>query len=194
MNEFLAVIVAFAATLDELGIPYAIVGSVASSAHGEQRATADADFIVDLSDDQAVALARKLGDSHYIDIRSIRRAIAHSRSFNVIDLATMFKLDIYVVSGRPKEMRRLANARTTQVSAGVDPLVRIASPEDTVVSKLRWFRRGGEVSEKQWTDVLGVLRVQRGRLDVDELARAADEEGVRDLLDRAVAQIDEEER
>lgn len=194
MNEFLAVIVAFVATLDELGIPYAIVGSVASSAHGEQRATADADFIVDLNDDQAVALATKLGDSHYIDLASIRRAIAHSRSFNVIELTSMFKLDLFVVSGRPTEMRRLANARTTQLSAGVDPLVRIASPEDTVVSKLRWFRRGGEVSEKQWTDVLGVLRVQRGRLDIDELARSADEEGVRDLLDRALDQIDEEER
>lgn len=194
MNEFLAVIVAFAATLDELGIRYAIVGSVASSAHGEQRATADADFIVDLNDDQAVALAKKLGDSHYIDLASTRRAIAQSRSFNVIDLATMFKLDLYAVSGRPNEMRRLANARTTQLSAGVGPLVSIASPEDTVVSKLRWFRRGGEVSEKQWTDVLGVLRVQRGLLDVEELARAADDEGVRDLLDRAIAQVDDEER
>jgi hypothetical protein len=194
VNEFLAVFVAFAATLDELGIPYAIVGSVASSAHGEQRATAGADFIVDSNDDQAVALAGKLGDSHYIDLASIRRAIAQSRSFNVVELATMFKLDVYVVSGRANEMHRLANSRAAQLASDMAPLVRIASPEDTIISKLRCFRRGGEVSEKQWTDVLGVLRVQRGRLDVEYMERAAGEERVRDLLDRAVAQIDEEER
>ncbi len=194
MNSYLQTVVAFATTLKELGIPYAIVGSVASSAHGEQRATNDADFLADLRDEQAVALVARLGDEYYIDLASVRRAISHSRSFNVIELASMFKIDVFVVGGRASRQVELANARAASLGAEAPGDVMVASPEDTVVAKLQWYRKGGEVSEKQWNDVLGVLRVQRGRLDDDYLFATADEQRVRDLLDRAVAQVEAEER
>jgi len=194
VNSYLQTVVAFATTLKELGIPYAIVGSVASSAHGEQRATNDADFLADLRDEQAVALVARLGDEYYIDLASVRRAISHSRSFNVIELASMFKIDVFVVGGRASRQVELANARAASLGAEAPGDVMVASPEDTVVAKLQWYRKGGEVSEKQWNDVLGVLRVQRGRLDDDYLFATADEQRVRDLLDRAVAQVEAEER
>jgi hypothetical protein len=61
----------------------------------------------------------------------------------------------------------------------------VQAPEDAVLSKLDWYRRGGEVSENQWRDVLGMLRQQAERLDVGYLRMWAGELGVADLLDRA---------
>ncbi len=65
----------------------------------------------------------------------------------------------------------------------------VASAEDTVLAKLEWFRRGGETSERQWWDILGILRVTTG-LDRAYLRRWADSLGVTDLLDRALAAVD----
>jgi hypothetical protein len=64
----------------------------------------------------------------------------------------------------------------------------VASAEDTLLAKLEWYRMGGEVSERQWRDVLGVLKVQAGGLDLEYLRRWARELGVDDLLERALAQ------
>ena len=66
--------------------------------------------------------------------------------------------------------------------------MRVATPEDTVLHKLRWFRDGGEVSQRQWMDAVGVLEVQVDRLDREYLARWARELGVSDLLERALGE------
>jgi len=63
----------------------------------------------------------------------------------------------------------------------------IASPEDTVLAKLVWFRKGGEVSDRQWHDILGILKVQSKRLDFDYLRNWAARLSVSDLLERAMA-------
>jgi len=64
----------------------------------------------------------------------------------------------------------------------------VASPEDTVLAKLEWFRAGGETSERQWADVVGVLKTLAGRLDEAYLKRWAAALGVEDLLERALAE------
>lgn len=61
----------------------------------------------------------------------------------------------------------------------------LASPEDVVFQKLAWFRRGRQVSDRPWRDVLGVLKVQGERLDAAYLHRASASMGVEDLLERA---------
>ncbi len=66
--------------------------------------------------------------------------------------------------------------------------VSVASAEDTLLAKLEWYRMGGEVSERQWRDVLGALKVQAGALDLEYLHRWASELGVDDLLERALTQ------
>ena len=106
----------------------------------------------------------------------------------------MLKIDVFVAGRRGFSQRQLERAHMSTFGGALEVPVPIASPEDTVVAKLRWYRKGGEVSERQWNDVLGVLRVQRGRLDETYLNETADEERVRDLLERAVAQVEAEER
>ena len=61
----------------------------------------------------------------------------------------------------------------------------ITSAEDVVLRKLRWFDDGGQVSDRQWRDILGVLRTQAGRLDDAYLDSTAREVGLADLLERA---------
>jgi hypothetical protein len=62
----------------------------------------------------------------------------------------------------------------------------VATPEDTLLAKLEWYRSGGEVSERQWRDVLGIMMVQGNKLDLAYLRQWAKELKVSDLLERAL--------
>lgn len=130
-------------------------------------------------------------DAFYVDAESIRDAVQHRRSFNVIHLETMFKVDVFVRKQRPFAQAQFER-RTDQVVA-TDPerTAYVASPEDIVLSKLEWYRMGGEVSDRQWRDVLGVLKVQGERLDLAYLRRWADALKVADLLERALTEARE---
>jgi len=174
--------------LEALGVPYLIGGSLASAVHGVVRTTLDADLLADLQLEHAEPLAQALGTAFYVDVESIRDAIRRRSSFNVIHLETMFKVDIFILRQRPFDQTQLQR-RTKQVIA-TDPEreVYVASAEDTVLAKLEWYRRGGEVSDRQWQDVLGVLRVQGSRLDLAYLQHWATSLGVSDLLAKALAE------
>ena len=85
-----------------------------------------------------------------------------------------------------EEQFRRARLQILSVEPKIEVVV--ATAEDTILAKLEWYRKGGEVSERQWRDVLGVLKVQAGALDVDYLYRMADELGVKDLLEKALTE------
>lgn len=114
--------------------------------------------------------------------------MARQSCFNAIHLETHFKVDIFPRKAGGTDGELLARARPVVVGERPEETVRIATPEDVVVQKLAWYRRGDEVSDLQWRDVLGVLKDQGGGLDRAYLARASTALGVADLLARALEQ------
>ncbi len=177
--------------LDDLGVRYHVGGSVASSAHGIARATLDVDIVADLKRDHARAFAEGLESDYYVDEHIVAEAIGRCGSFNVIHLATMIKIDVFVLKTREYDKRAFERMIPDTLEEGENArLFFLASPEDTILNKLEWYRTGGEVADRQWRDVLGVLKVQAKDLDMDYMRHWAHEIDVDDLLDRAVKEAD----
>ena len=188
MNEpdLLAALEPVLATLRRLGVRHFVGGSIASSAHGVPRASIDADVVAELLPSHANPVATSLRDSYYVPAARVVDAIDQRRSFNVIHLETMVKVDVFVSRDRPFDRRAFERVQSAPVEGG--GAIPVSSPEDTLLAKLEWFRRGGEVSERQWTDVLGLLRTG-GHLDANYLRDGARELEVEDLLRRAVDEV-----
>jgi len=186
LAEQIAVTMMIADGLDALGVPYAIGGSFASALHGVMRATMDADLVADLRPEHAESLAQELGDAFYADVEMMRDAARCHGSFNVIHLETMFKVDVFVAKPRPFDRSQLTRRQLHLLSENPERYAYVATAEDIVLSKLEWYRMGGEVSDRQWRDVLGVIKVQGDRLDHDYLRRMAAELSVTDLLEQAL--------
>lgn len=174
--------------LEELNTPYLIGGSFASSAHGIARATMDVDILASIPAKQATAFAAKLEPEFYADEQAIRNAIMAKRSFNVIHLDTGFKVDVFVSKRDLFDVKQLERRKLRIVTRDPERSVYVASPEDTILSKLRWYRLTNVESERQWNDVLGVMTVKADDLDLDYLRRWAGELEVLDLLERALSQ------
>jgi hypothetical protein len=174
---------------DALGIAYVVGGSVASSLYGVPRLTRDVDLVADIRLAHADAIASALIDEFYVDADMIRDAVRRRASFNVIHLPTMFKADVFILKNDAWSHEEMARARTQDLEVPDGKVaVRFASPEDTLLHKLVWYKLGNEVSDRQWGDVLGVLEVQGDTLDQDYLDRWAPELEVTSLLERARAQ------
>ncbi len=188
LSEPLAVTFTVIDVLDTLGIPYLLGGSFASSAQGAARATLDADLVADLRPEHVEPFVAALRDAFYLDSDTVRSAVLNRGSFNLIHLQTMFKVDVFVYKGRPFDRMQFERRQATQLSVDPPRTAYLSSPEDTVLAKLVWYRLGEEVSDRQWRDILSVLRVQAGLLDVPYLHRWAEELAVNDLLARAFEQ------
>lgn len=169
--------------LDELGIRYFAVGSVASSVHGVARFTQDVDIVAELDDRRIGALANRLGSEFYMDAGEARSAVAAGRAFNLIHLRKAYKFDLFPLTSafHANEMAR-SNEQEWRIPEESAVRLRVASAEDTVLSKLAWYRDGGEVSDRQWHDVLGIAA--RAELDWEYMREWAARLGVADLLER----------
>jgi hypothetical protein len=172
--------------LEKLGVSYFIGGSLASTLYGMVRTTQDSDIIADLSTEHTPLLMDALQNEFYMDDEMIANAIVHHSSFNIIHRESMFKVDVFIPCARTFLKMQFSRARKEILSSDPQMAAVVASPEDTLLAKLEWYRLGGEVSERQWRDVLGILKVQAGTLDVDYLHRMAGELQVEDLLARAL--------
>jgi hypothetical protein len=186
LTEPIAVTTLVTDILENLGVTYAIGGSLASAVHGVMRATMDADLVADLQIEHIEPLAQALGDAFYADVEMMREAVRHHSSFNVIHLDTMFKVDVFVA--KPREFDRSQLARRQSCILSEDPLRRayITSAEDIVLAKMEWYHIGGRTSDRQWRDILGVMKVQQPQLDHSYLRHMATTLGVGDLLEQAL--------
>jgi len=186
LPEQIAVTMLVADALEALGVPYAIGGSFASALHGVMRATMDADLVADLRQEDLAPFVQALGGLFYANAEMMREAIGQHRSFNLIHLDSMFKVDVFVARPRDFDRAQLARRQLHLLSEDPERRAYVASAEDTVLAKLEWYRMGGEVSDRQWRDALGVLKVQGLRLDSVYMRHMAAGLGVKDLLERAL--------
>src|SRR2546425_2404732 len=141
---------------EELGVPYYIGGSVASSTYGESRPTQDVDIVADLQFQHVRPLVKQLEAEYYIDADAVRDAIRHRSSFNAIHNNTMLKVDVFIPKSRQFSQQERLRARPGVLLEGTRPFY-FSSPEDIILNKLEWYRMGDGVSTRQWKDMLGIL-------------------------------------
>jgi hypothetical protein len=184
-----ASIVDFFQRLDRLEVPYFVGGSVASSAHGNPRQTNDVDIIVRLAASHAARFADEFERDFMLSRQSIEETLETNepyRSFQIINFDSLVRIDCFVPLDEPFANSEFERRQLQDVFPGLK--VYVASPEDVVLRKLLWFQLGGKVSDRQWNDIVGVLEVQKGRLDEAYLDSWADRLGIRDMLDEARSQ------
>jgi hypothetical protein len=187
LSEPLQVTLKVAAVFDRLGIQYLVGGSLASAVYGVARATMDADLVADIHPALIPALVSAWEGEFYIDAEMIRDAIYHCSNFNLIHLETMFKVDVFLLKQRPFDLNQME--RRISQAMGDEPEERayFSTAEDIILAKLEWYRAGGETSERQWRDILGVLNLQSDRLDFQYLQNWASRLGIQDLWRKALA-------
>ena len=185
--DLIAALTPVVEVLERLDVAHQLGGSVASSAYGQARATMDVDLVARLDESHVRPVVDALQEAYYVDEGAMREAILGRSSFNLIHQATMMKVDVFVPKDRPYDAEALRRRRRDRLDE--TPGARefcVATPEDVVLSKLEWYDLGGRVSERQWSDVLGVLRVQGDAIDEAYLRRWAAELRVADLLESAL--------
>lgn len=185
-NEPIEVTLKVTALLEQLRVPYLIGGSLASTLYGRVRTTQDADIIAQLQQEHIRPFVLSLQDEFYLDEEIIAQAIRRRSSFNLIHRDTMFKVDVFIPRPRPYLHSQLARAQRQSFPFADRMSAVFAGPEDTILSKLEWYRLGGEASDRQWLDVLAILKMRKEELDIDYLRKWADELLIADLLQRAL--------
>jgi len=187
-NEPIEVTLKVTNVLENLGVPYLIGGSLASTLYGMVRTTQDSDIITEMRLEHIQPFIAALESEFFIDEEMIAESIQRNASFNIIHRDSMFKVDVFIPQPRPFHRSQLARAQRQRFDLEAVISANFASAEDTILSKLEWYRMGGEVSDRQWRDVLGVLKTRAGELDVDYLRKWAEALKVSDLLERALTE------
>ncbi len=174
------------AAIEAAGGAYFVGGSLASSHQGEPRATNDIDIVLELPIGCIAQLVTALGPDFEVDTDMLRDALLHGRSCNVFYLPAVMKVDLFGVGSSQFDEAEFSRRRR-EIVGGTQSLV-IKSPEDTVLRKLLWYREGGGVSERQWRDVVEVLRVSGPQMAPDYLTEWGKRLGLSELLERATAE------
>ena len=183
-DEMRRALAAVAAALDAMQVRWGVGGSLASAAYGEPRATNDADLIAVLSEVEARDLVTRLGPDFYADQDAAADAARRRSSFNIIDKRSFIKVDVFVPPAGRLGIGQLDRCVKLELYPGLAP-VPILSPEDVIIQKLRWFHIGGEASDRQWRDILSVVRAMGADLDGAYLDDVCVEANLGDLLARA---------
>ncbi len=172
--------------LEAQGIVYVVVGSFASSMRGLYRATNDVDIVAGIKPEHIESLIASLQEDFYLDEQAVRRAVMQRRSFNAIHFDSVFKVDVFIPLVDEFSQQQLKRRQLEKISPDMTEAIYVATAEDTILAKLRWYRAGGEISTTQWRDVLGMIGIQGKLLDAVYLREWANKLNVHDLLERAL--------
>lgn len=175
-----------AEALEAVGAGYFLGGSLASSIDGTPRATNDIDFVIDLPLGRIGDFATALGADFEVDIDMLRDAVLHGRSANAFYLPLVLKIDFFGHARGPYDEAEFNRRRAVVVRKGRKLFVK--TPEDTILRKLLWWQAGGGISDRQWSDIVGVLRTQQGRLETSYLLGWATSLRLTEPLERAMAE------
>jgi hypothetical protein len=172
------------AVLEQLSLRYIVVGSLASSYYGVPRATNDVDVVVEIATGSVDALVTSLTPQFYVDEEAVAKAVHERGSFNIVDRHRFDKVDVFVLRADPLDRSLLDRRVRVVIESGSGSVLRVAVPsaEDVILAKLRWYELGHRASDLQRRDILGVLRVQAGRLDHAYLSRMAERLGLSTML------------
>jgi hypothetical protein len=185
-NEPIEVTLQVTAVFEKLGVPYLIGGSLASALYGMVRTTQDADIVAEMRKGHIRPFVSALQDRFYVDDQMIAESLRHNTSFNIIHRETFFKVDVFIPAPRPFLQSQLARAQRQTFTFEREVSAKFASPEDTILAKLEWYRLGGEQSNRQWRDILGVIKTRADALDLNYLRKWASELQIAGLLERAL--------
>jgi len=189
-NEPIEVTIRVTQVLEKLNIPYLIGGSLASALYGMIRTTQDSDIVAEIQLEHLERFILALKDEFYMDDEMIAESIRRHSSFNIIHRESMFKVDVFIPHPRPFLKSQLARAQKQTFLFENEVNAKFCSPEDTILAKLEWYRLGGEVSERQWRDILGVLKTRASELDLGYLRKWANDLKVSDLLEHALKETE----
>ena len=173
--------------LESIGADYMVTGSLVSSLQGMPRSSHDIDVVVAMREEHIDALMRAFPPPEfYLEEIAIRQAIEHESMFNLLSATEGDKVDFWVLTDSPFDQSRFSRRHSEDV---FDISIKVSSPEDTILAKLRWAEQSGG-SEKQFTDALRVFEVQYETLDISYLEEWAGRLGVGGLLDRLRAEAE----
>jgi hypothetical protein len=171
------------ARLDALGVAWVTGGSIASSVHGEPRSTQNVDMVVALLARHVTPFVKAMRRDYYVEEEAMRLALTAGGSFNAVHFTSAIRVDFFVAGDDPFEAERLRSRQRIEMPNAV---LYVDTAEHTLLRKLEWYRRGGEVSERQWRDVQVIARIQGDRLDREHLRLWADRLGIAGLLERVM--------
>jgi hypothetical protein len=183
VNETEEVLQKLISIFQAMMIPYRIVGSVASSTQGMMRSTLDIDMVAKVEAQHISQLALQLKNEYHLDEELAIEAVKKGSSFNLIHLTTMIKIDVFILGKRAYDLVSFERERR-EVLDGL--MFSFKTPEDIILGKLEWFVQTDKTSERQWRDVVGLLKVQAGALDLDYMRTWAKELDVTELLEQAL--------
>jgi hypothetical protein len=183
--EPIQVLLQVAQILEDLEVPYLTGGSLASSIYGIPRATQDIDLVIALSHAKVNDFVKAMQPDFYIDSNAVLQAVHRRTSFNAIHFKTVQKIDFFIQGQSDHAGEEMKRRLKIAVDEASEHQIFIASPEDIILQKLLWYKMGLRISERQWNDVLGVMKIQGNRLDREYLALWAEKLAVADLLEDA---------